>query len=68
MERQQEDKVQPVLPSTQCEATHFPTSGRLTPVSRLVHLIAGPSENLPELLGQNILPKLGLRVPGRPRV
>lgn len=65
---QQKDKVQPGLPTTRSEAAHFPSSGRLTPVSRRVHLIVGPSKNLPELLGQNILPKLGLRVARRPCV
>lgn len=37
-------------------------------MSRLVHLIVGPGKHLPELLGQDILPKLGLRVPRRPCV
>lgn len=57
-----------MLPSTRLQATPFPPSGRLTPASQLVRLSVGPRKNLPKLLGQNILPKPGLRVPGQPQV
>lgn len=62
----QDDKFSPCCPPTRPEATPLPSpSGALTPVSRLVHPIVGAGKHLPELLGQNILPKPGLRVPGR---
>lgn len=54
-------------PDTAPGRPHPPPAGRLTPASQLV-LLVGPRKDLPELLGQNILPKPGLGVPGGLRV
>lgn len=37
-------------------------SGRLTPVLRPLARIVGPGKDVPELLGQDVLPELELRV------